>query len=261
MAKVFWAVLMERTVSATAFNAFLNISEFCARQTAIECIRIGVPYARTDMTRNMLARLFMEISEPDDTLVMLDNDHNHPNNIVTQLTVGHPHTSLVIGAMAHRRSEPYNPLFFIQDNRGAIISPSDYQETVYEGVRIIPHGAIAIRRPAFEMLSRAGFYEPWWRLTYNYPPGEASVIPGEDNYFSDICWAAGIKMWLDCRVVIPHIGELQVGKKQWDDYYDAHPDMFKQAPPIEFQRREEPMSEPDYQEWTPDMLKGAKAAA
>ena len=80
---MFWAVLLERALIAEPISSIINVAMACGKRGYT---RIDLPFMVTDQARNGCVGEFLKAStSPDDVLVMLDNDHLHPINIVHRL--------------------------------------------------------------------------------------------------------------------------------------------------------------------------------
>jgi hypothetical protein len=220
MPKVFFAALTERTVQDHAVNALLDIA-MDAGGRGYTRIRWG--YSRTDIARNEIIRVFKkESTDPDDYLVMLDNDHLMPADIIGRLTKW---DQLVVGALAFRRGPPYFPCFFVR-------TPEDQQTHIvldWGGPGLVPcalvgTGAVAIKHKVFDMLDEAGYGWPYFR--YMYPPNQ-DILPSEDIYFGNICEKSGITHHVDTTFCIPHLSSSIVDEGTWRQYQADHPEMMK----------------------------------
>jgi hypothetical protein len=163
MGEVFWSSLPERNGVANdqVYNAMLTVAENCG---ASGYRRIGIDYARTDFARNEITKTFRDLStRDDDLLVMLDADHKHPSDIVARFAAHDPSTG-VVGALAYRRGEPYDPLFFLRDGPGgALFAPAQFERGLMYECAIVSTSAIAIRRWVLLDLDRKGYIWPWFR--------------------------------------------------------------------------------------------------
>lgn len=182
---------------------------------------MDLPYARTDVARNQFAEDLLESAFTH--IVMLDSDHEHPDDIVENLLrwVILDKTRLVIATATHRRGAPYDVLMFLPDGDGGMYSPVDYPEGLLRvrneyGPGIVGTGAILIAREVFEKLEW-----PWF--AYEYP--KQGHYPTEDVYFSKKCNAAGIDLWVDTTISCPHLTDSYITKQTHDDYIAAHPEM------------------------------------
>ncbi len=215
MPKVYWALLLERNVGEIAVQSALDLAMVAGRRGYF---RLSIPYCRTDIARNELVRGFMaQATDPRDTLVMLDNDHIHPVDVIERLV---KHDKPVVGGLAFRRGEPYFPCAFIRDEKGALRIMQDYPKGLVE-VTLTGTGAIAIQRQVFDTLTEAGY--PWPFFRYIYKAGD-DVLPSEDIYFGECCEAADISHWLDTETVSPHITNGLVDEQSWKDWNADHPE-------------------------------------
>lgn len=217
--EVFYAILSERTGAANdhCFNAALDVAEHCGAN-GYQHLRLG--YSRTDFARNELSKAFLERSTRDnDLLVMLDCDHKHPHDIVSKFAAHDPRLG-VVGALAYRRGEPYDPLFFIRIN-GALHSVAEFPAGEIFPCAIVSTSAISIRRWVFLELLQRGYSAPWFRYEY---PTDASQ-PSEDMYFGRICEQSGIRHYCDSSIIIPHAGVSFVDDKLHDAYMKSHPEL------------------------------------
>jgi hypothetical protein len=195
---VYYAALCERAGAANdeCYNSMLDVAEFCGAN-GYKHLRFG--YTRTDVARNEFYKTFMANTTRDnDLLVMLDGDHKHPADIVGRLAV-HDHEQGVVGALAFRRGEPYDPLFFIRAN-GSLHSLAEIVIGNLYQCAIVSTSAISIRRWVFLELLHKGYTPPYFRYEY---PTDGSV-PSEDMYFGRICEQAGIWHYCDTAIEIPH---------------------------------------------------------
>ena len=223
----------------TAANAILDVAAYAGRHGFH---RIGVPYARTDNARNDISRVFLDLSEEDDdTLVMLDGDHIYHHAAVGRLA---SHKVGVVGALACRRSEPHNPLFFVR-NDGILQSIAKWEKgTLYE-CDVVSTSAIAIKRWVFLKIYEQQAGEPYDRFiercpqreqgrTVAYPffqyryPARTNYRMTEDVYFANCCHEAGIKHHCDTGVLIPHLTYRFITTEDWEEYIEAHPEILQE---------------------------------
>jgi hypothetical protein len=214
---IYYAALSERTGPANdqCYNAMLDVAEHCGAN-GYKHLRLG--YSRTDYARNELTKAFVSVSENDnDLLVMLDADHKHPAEIVSRFAAQDP-TFGVVGALAYRRGEPYDPLFFIRANGGLHAMAEFELGPVYQ-CAIVSTSAIAIRRWVLLELKHKGYLWPWFR--YEYPTN--MELPSEDMYFGRICEQAGIWHYCDSSMIIPHATVSWVDNEVNRLYLEKHP--------------------------------------
>lgn len=207
---------MERSVQADAVQSLIHIATRCGRDGYSY---MPMPYTRTDEARNAaclgLARI---VRNPNDTLVMLDCDHDHPADVVQRLTA---HDVGVVGALYFRRSEPYDAMCFVRGEDGQLHTPAEWDEDAgLAKVACVGTGAIAIQAWVFQELMAKGYEWPWFR--YGYNPG-GTVQPSEDMYFGDICEKAGIPHHVDLSLLTRHLTVSSVDRKAFDAYKN-HPE-------------------------------------
>jgi len=205
--QVFWAVLWERMALFQAADSLLDVSAICMQHGYT---RIAVPYMAVDDARNQITSLFLaEPGSPEDTLVMLDNDHAHPRDIVVALAT---RPEGVVGALAFRRWPPHDPLWFVRQEDGTIRQPAEWEPGKIYECDAVGTGAIAIKRWVFERLMRQGAEPPFWRMTY----GKGGVR--EDMSFALMCESAGIRHHCHTGVEIPHLATAYVDINTWRNY-------------------------------------------
>ena len=212
-------MLKERMVPEPAVTSL----EAIAYQAGIHGYhKIQSTYARTDFARNNICKLFLELSShDDDVLVMLDNDHIHPENVV-ELLATKAHDIGVCGALAFRRGEPYDPLFFLRDpNRAQLFNPAELDFGQVYQCAIVSTSAIAIKRWVFMALAAHGYGWPWFK--YEYTEG----MPSEDMYFGKICEQSGIPHYVDTNIIIPHLTWGAVERGMFEKYKELHPEKVK----------------------------------
>jgi hypothetical protein len=217
--KVFWAALIERTVVDHAVNTLLDVSMEAGGRGYV---RIRWGYSRTDIARNEIIRTFKKVSEnPEDFLVMLDDDHLMPPDVITRLVKWNVD---VVGALAFRRGPPYFPCWFTRMEDGQTHIVLDWGEPGLIPCALVGTGAVAIKRRVFDMLDEAGYGWPYFR--YTYPPGN-EILPSEDIYFGNICEKCGIPHHVDTTFCIPHLSSSLVDQSTWKQYQNDHPEMMK----------------------------------
>lgn len=195
---VYYAILSERTGAANdqCFNSALDVAEHCGAN-GYKHLRLG--YSRTDFARNEFAKAFLSVSTRDnDLLVMLDCDHKYPADVVSRFAA-HDTDHGVVGALAYRRGEPFDPLFFLRIE-GALHSTTDFELGPTYPCAIVSTSAIAIRRWVLLELMQRGYNAPFFR--YEYPTDSSQ--PSEDMYFGRICEQSGIWHYCDTSIIIPH---------------------------------------------------------
>lgn len=220
MSDVWWSILSERAGSANdqCWVTHLQVASECGKQ-GYKSMLLG--YSRTDFARNELTKKFLEISKrDDDLLVMLDGDHKYIPDIVSRFAAEDPKMG-VVGALAYRRGEPYDPLFFIRDLTGTLRAPAQFERGELFRCAIVSTSAISIRRWVLVELNRAGYLWPWFR--YEYPTNQS--LPSEDMYFGRICEQAGIWHHCDSAIEIPHSSVSFVDHDVNEAYLKSHPEL------------------------------------
>lgn len=210
----YYAALFERSMMAEFVGAFVDCSNFAAKRGAM---RINVGYQRTDMARNNILRFFEQGAKSEaDVCVMMDCDHVHPQTIVTRLAAQCDHKHEIIGALAYRRGQPHDPMFYTENvgGEGWIVGAGKPLTGGLMPCLVVGTGAIAIRKSALNKLRAAGHAWPWFRYEYR----EEDVLQrSEDFSFGLMATAAGIQSWVDTGCVTPHIGRIYADGSQWDE--------------------------------------------
>lgn len=199
------------------YNSMLDVAISAGKNGYL---RMAPGYTRTDYNRNECCKKFLEVSQRDnDLLIMLDADHKYPANILERLA-GHDPSMGVVGALAYRRGEPYDPLFFVRD-KGGLYPLSGFERGPLYQCAIVTTSAISIRRWVLLELNHKGYVFPWFR--YEYPTD--SSLPSEDMYFGRICEQAGIWHWVDSGLEIPHATYGWVDHAIHEAYLESHPEL------------------------------------
>ena len=216
---VYYGMLSERAGSANdqCFQAALDVAEHCGAN-GYKHLRLG--YTRVDSARNTFVKGFLKDSSRDnDLLVMLDGDHKHPAEIVS-LFAAHDPQQGVVGALAYRRGEPYDPLFFVRAT-GGLHSLAEFEIGPTYPCAIVSTSAISIRRWVLLELLHKGYAQPFFR--YEYPTDGSE--PSEDMYFGRICEQAGIWHHCDTSIVIPHATVSWVDTQVYAAYLANHAEL------------------------------------
>lgn len=224
--QVFWCVLLERNPIGECMDYCLSVAE---RAALMGYQRMRPKYGRTDATRNQIAQTFLaNTTNDDDTLVMLDNDHIHPFDVIEKLIAA---DKPVVAALAFKRGTPPEPCAYIHDPRdpeGHYHSLGHIPENAIGQVDCVGHAALAVKRSALLQLINAGYLNNWWRYEYWVDGGS----PSEDMYFAKICQAAGVPQYVHTGVESPHHKSGYVTRKDWSDYIDAHPGIVGHRVPL-----------------------------
>jgi hypothetical protein len=154
-----------------------------------------------DDARNGIVRTFLSAAkDPNDLLVMMDADHRYPMDIIEAFTDHDPKLG-VVGALAYRRGTPFDALFYFKDEKGMHALVGEFERGLVYQCAMISTSSIAIRRHVFDDLKAKGFKEPYFRYEYDEETGSC---PSEDVYLSKVCELAGIPVYCDSGIEIPH---------------------------------------------------------
>jgi hypothetical protein len=215
---VVWGWLKERTVDQFAADCMLDVAACCPEEGYL---RLSIPYMSTDDARNMCVDVFRQVCpDPQDTLVMLDADHLHPPYIVVALS---RIEQGVVGALAFRRSESSDPLFFMMTD-GKLRAPAEWTPGTLYACDFVGTGAIAIKRWVFDKLIAEGEEIPLFRKSY--VPGQVKSV-GEDRYFADLCMKHGIKHHCATSIEIPHMDLRLSTSESWVDWKKKNADRLR----------------------------------
>jgi hypothetical protein len=216
--KIYWSMLMERSVPNVGALSAVRLAH---QAGSAGYVYLAVPYARTDFLRCALVDRFMQLSSnPLDTLIMLDNDHDHPDNTLARLAAYDDYP--VIGALAFRRGEPYDPCAFVRLEDGKLHAMAQWEPDRVYRVDVIGHAAVAIQRRVFLHLEAEGFKQPYWR--YAYTDGTTNM-PSEDMHFCLSCERAKVGQYVDCGLIAPHLTNGFITDQSWRAYLQDHPEM------------------------------------
>ena len=210
--KMLWCCPMERTVNAHAVMSLLDVSIHAHH---FNIMRINMAYKAVDDARNSACKIFWKnTTDDDDVLVMLDNDHKHPADILERLIQRVDAEHEVVGALAFRRSEPHDPCFYNVAEEGQSANVATSFDGSLVKCDIVGTGAIAIRRSAFRKLQEAGHEWPWFRFVYK-DGMQHEIRQSEDWSFGLMCKRAGIPHWCDTSLETPHLGEMTITAQSW----------------------------------------------
>jgi len=211
--RVLWTQLVTPGMHDLAVLASQRVADRAARLGYHRCL---APCLRTDDARNRAVVALLKMAQGDrDTLVMLDADHTHPPDIVERLVA---HDVGVVGALAFRRGDSFDALAFQHDDNGELYT-IERDLTGLQEVAVVATCALAIQRWVFKALEEAGYHWPYFR--YAYAEG-AATQPTEDIWFGAICRAAGIKQYVDCDTVTPHLMMVEVDRDFAVSYAAEH---------------------------------------
>jgi hypothetical protein len=137
----------------------------------------------------------------------------------------------VVAGLFFRRSEPYDPLFFVRCSDGKLHAPIEWVQGLYE-VDAVGTGAIAVQRWVFGALEAAGYRWPYFRYTYPDDLGQTKKFPTEDIYFMEHCEAVGIKAYCDTTLESPHLTVGVIDSETWREWRTDHPSVGTTALPV-----------------------------
>lgn len=170
-------------------------------------------YQRTDLARNGAA---IELLKSDFThVLMLDIDHEHPEDIIQRLAkwVLLDDNVWVVGALNFRRGAPFDPCVYYYGDDDTVYAPYDWEQGLME-CDVLGTGSILIDRRVFEAI------EPPW-FTYDYSSAWKNHWPGEDISFSKRCREAGINLYVDTTTTSPHMIDGKVDESTFRAYARA----------------------------------------
>lgn len=214
--RVFWCMLMERNLSWLAVQNALVIAGRAAR-AGYRMIR--VPLLQVDEARNTAVMgLLRGMQRDDDTLVMLDCDHEHPPDVIERLVACNRG---VVGALAFRGSEPHEPMFWQRDANGELHTPETWPRGELLPATIVGSAAIAIQAWVFRRLQEHGHPWPWFRFEYKENVYRKT---SEDYRFGLICEQTGIAHYCDTSLVTPHLREGRIDEATYQSYQHIPPE-------------------------------------
>lgn len=227
---VYVGIPKERSLLSSAVDHIEDLMfRLGSQQTeGVEYHRLSIGYQGVDSARNYLAAKFMQQAKSDDdTLVMLDDDHEHPTDLVERLV---KRDKPIVGALAVKRKDPWYPVAYAKDPRdGKIKIPKQITLGFYKVSRI-GGAAIAIQKQVFDKLVRRGFNWPWFRFGYE----DWSIYhKGEDVFFCECCDKAGIPIYVDTTIVTPHLDLVTRDVADWSKWLEEHPDLMYNGETLE----------------------------
>ena len=209
--RVLVAPFLERTVQGKCFWPFMRIA---ARAPIDGYSMVETPWQREDIARERAVEALLS-NDRYTHILMLDIDHEHPEDIVKRLSrwVGADPARGVVGALCFRRGPEYEPMAFIKGPDGKYIFPYPCRDIGLVEVDRIGLGACLIDRRVFEALPQRG----WFTYTYDrlLPEG---VWPDTSLVFSDRVKGAGLRIFVDTTTVSPHWTDGWVDDKTLDSY-------------------------------------------
>ena len=207
--KIFFSIMNER---ARLGKATMALDKVCVRAGQIGATLIGIPYMHVHWARDESVKGFMSVTaNPNDVLVMLDNDHEHPYNII-EVLANAPAEFGVVGALAFCRGKIPRPAMYDWDADGTTaLAPVNIPESGLEPKDVVGTAAIAIKRWVFEKIHELKpDHPPYFRIMYDQERG------GEDWYFANLCKECGIQEYVLLDVETPHVSEELITRKTWE---------------------------------------------
>jgi hypothetical protein len=172
-------------------------------------------YERTDRARNEFALSLLK-NEQYTHIIMVDNDHNHPLDLLRKLArwalVG---DYKVVASLAFQRGMPYKPVHYLADGDDYKIPTPDSWSGGLEEVSMTGAGAIMIHRDVFMELEMPFFF-------YDYSLAWEGIYPGEEIGFCKKCREAEIKMWVDTSIYTPHLSVKEIGPEDYAEHYGKY---------------------------------------
>lgn len=171
---------------------------------------------RTDVHRNQFSQALLDSTA--EWLVMLDQDHRHPEHTIKMLVsdavqTGYP----IIAGLNFRRRPPYDPVVWAMQN-GERVQIARWGKGIIGPVYSTGYASAIFHRSVFETLPW-----PWWKYEYIEGQGGPRPYPGEDQYFSALCRAHDIPVYVDTRIVSPHDPNLPswVDESWWESQLET----------------------------------------
>ena len=195
--RILVAILVERCLSDAdkILKPFMDLA-----RTGVDYV--VPPYGRTDIVRNKLG---LTVLSTDYThILMLDNDHIHPSDIIHKLArwillaKTEEEEPLVIGGLNFTRMPPFYPCAFIKPEGQKKFLPITKYKRGLIPVDAVGTGSILISRRVFEKFQPPWFFNIYDEVAYDN-------WPGEDIGFSMRCRENGIQSWVDTTVSSPHV--------------------------------------------------------
>lgn len=186
---------------------------------------IKTSYGRTDVVRNLLG---LELLRSTAThILMLDNDHVHPANVIQSLCRWPLlfDDVKVVSGLNFRRKPPYDPVMgnLTADGNRPIVT------TWENGLLPVQEGGAAsllVHREVFETVPF-----PWFQNIYD--DALKHKWPGEDIYFARKCQEYGYPFYIDTTTQSPHCTDSLVTEETFRRYMQDHPEEFTNVQPID----------------------------
>lgn len=153
-----------------------------------------------------------------DWLLFIDDDMVwHPEDIRRLVEAREEIDADMIGALCFRRSSPYQPTLFVreQPTAGAYNYLEDWHDDIVE-VDATGMAFVLIHKRVFEMIAGSPTPPYEQRITMN-PPNffRWSGVFGEDLQFCQDAKLAGARIFVDTRIEIGHMSEIEVRRRHF----------------------------------------------
>lgn len=149
-----------------------------------------------DQARNQIADMALKLGI--DYVLMIDDDHTFPPDMLYRLL---SYEKDVVAALGFRRAEPFGPCVFSweTDPGNGNLMVMDRPDLIRKGLQkvdAVGFGAVLIKMSVFQKLQPE-------------KPGQWFKFDevGEDLHFCHLCAQAGVEIWCDTDLVIPHIAD------------------------------------------------------
>jgi hypothetical protein len=153
-----------------------------------------------------------------DWLLFIDDDMVWQPDVVGRLIASREEHDLdMVGALCFRRSDPYQPTLYMREEptKGAYNFLETWDDDLVE-VDATGLAFLLIHKRVFEAIA-ASPMPPLDQRVGGPPPNffrwEGAL--GEDLRFCQDAKAAGMRIWVDTRIEVGHIGEHEIRRKQY----------------------------------------------
>lgn len=193
---------------------------------------LDVPPMNIAQARDVASASFLE--QPEFThMVMIDQDHKHPPDIVRRLAarVAEDRDRWVVGGLHHRRGKPFDPTAYWLDpktHQYYTVPPERWGTEIRE-VDCLGTPASIYAREVFEK------FGPTW-FGYDYSRAEEGIYPSDDTMFSQRAKAAGIRLWCDPTICSPHLFMDVIDRAYFKRWVAEHPDEINESGDIVINR-------------------------
>lgn len=159
---------------------------------------------RQDDMRNAAIHEILKDSSFSHAL-FLDTDHfHHPETVPKLLS----HNKPIVSGLSFRRSEPYDPIMFVKDNR-RFKNITEWQDGELLEVDVIGAASLLVDVEVLKKMKA-----PYFQMNYPYMDGVVS----EDFAFCLKAQELGYEVYCDTSCVNSHLGTLNINKEIWEEY-------------------------------------------